>query len=150
MGERKRRRKRQKERQAKPPPGPPACDYCGAPAVLEDKAALYPHRPDLAGLYLWRCSPCEAWVGCHPGTIQPLGRLANAELRLAKQAAHAAFDPLWKAKMRRDQCSKTKARGAGYKWLAGELGIDPSLCHIGMMDPATCHRVVEICAAVRR
>ncbi len=35
-------------------------------------------------------------VGCHPGTKNSLGRLANAELRKWKSIAHRVFDPLWR------------------------------------------------------
>ena len=97
---------------------------------------------------VWECRPCEAWVGCHPqGT--PLGRLADKALRQAKMAAHAAFDPFWKAKMRRDGWPQKRARNAGYEWLAGQMGIAREDCHIGMFDEAQCRRVVEICEAVR-
>jgi hypothetical protein len=121
------------------------CPYCDQPAWLVPGIVIYPRRPDLAHKQFWRCKPCDAWVGCHPGTERPLGRLANAELRAAKQAAHAAFDPMWKAKMRRDGCSKGRARGAGYKWLAEQLGIEKKRCHIGMFDVDHCRRVVQIC-----
>lgn len=127
----------------------PICDYCGASAERVTGREVYPHLPDLAGNVIYRCLPCGASVGCHHGTDRPLGRLANAALRRAKRDAHAAFDPLWKAKMRRDVCSKKKARGAGYAWLAEQLGIDQSRCHIGMMDEETCRRVVEVCSRWR-
>jgi hypothetical protein len=123
----------------------PACDYCSEPSERVTGREVYPHRPELADKVIYRCSPCGAWVGCHPGTDKPLGRLANAGLRKAKMAAHSAFDPLWKAKMRRDECSKKQARGAGYQWLAERLGVEPDACHIGMFDEATCWRVVEAC-----
>lgn len=86
-----------------------------------------------------------AYVGCHPGTEQPLGRLADAKLRLAKSHAHAVFDPIWERKMAKEGCSKGEARGKGYAWLAGQLGIDPKDCHIGMMDVDTCIKVVMVC-----
>ncbi len=60
-------------------------------------------------------------------------------------AAHAAFDPLWKAKQRKEGISASKARGAGYLWLANTLGIERKDCHIGMMDRATAQRVVALC-----
>lgn len=126
-------------------PPVPMCPYCDEPAVLVPGIVVYPRRPDLARKPVWRCRPCDAWVGCHDGTERPLGRLANAELRQAKQAAHAAFDPLWKRKMERDGVSKTKARGAGYRWLAEQLGIEARRCHIGKMSVEECRRVVEIC-----
>lgn len=123
----------------------PICDYCGKSSDRVTGREVYPHLPHLAGKIIYRCEPCGAWVGCHPGTDKPLGRLANAGLRRAKVAAHAAFDPLWKAKIAREECSKKLARGLGYQWLAGQLGIDPKDCHIGMFDEATCRRVVEVC-----
>lgn len=72
------------------------CPYCRQPAKLVTGAAMYPHRPDLIHKWFYRCFPCDAHVGCHPGTRNPLGRLANFELRTAKIAAHAAFDPIWR------------------------------------------------------
>ena len=124
------------------------CDYCGRPArFLASSEAIYRGR-NFGPVY--RCDPCDAHVGCHPGTTKPLGRLANSELRRAKSAAHAAFDALWLAKQRRTGCSKQEARGAGYRWLAGVLDIDPAACHIGMFDVAQCQRVVEVCSATRR
>lgn len=119
---------------------PVTCNYCQQPAQLVDGDTIYPHRPDLYALKFWYCSPCGAWVGCHKGTISPLGRLADAELRQAKQAAHAVFDPLW-------QDGRFNSRRRAYQWLAGQLGIDVNDCHIGMFDVETCRRVVEICKA---
>ena len=113
------------------------CDYCQQPAELVTGADIYPHRHDLSSKAIWRCAPCGAWVGCHYGTTQPLGRLANAELRKAKMAAHAAFDPLWKSRRMR--------RGEAYRWLSKELGIPFEQTHIGMFDVETCRRVVEAC-----
>jgi hypothetical protein len=38
-------------------------------------------------------------------------------------------------------------RGQAYGWLAEQLGIDKSDCHIGMFDVKTCERVKFICLA---
>jgi len=117
------------------------CDYCGSAPELVTGAEVYPHLPKLRDKWIWRCQPCKARVGCHPGTQVPLGRLANAELREAKQAAHAAFDPVWK-----DGHMK---RGQAYSWLAERLGIHGKDCHIGMMNEEQCRRVVELCKATK-
>lgn len=87
------------------------CPYCHAEAVLVDSAEVYSRSYG----NIWLCRPCHAWVGVHTndGLNRPLGRLADTELREWKQRAHAAFDPLWKGKMRRDGCSKGQARAAG-------------------------------------
>lgn len=100
-------------------------------------AQIYPYRVDLHAKQFWVCWACRAWVGCHDDDLtRPLGRLANAELRQAKIAAHAAFDGIWRGKMR---------RGAAYRWLAAQLGIDARDCHIGMFDVDQCRRAVEAC-----
>lgn len=120
------------------------CDYCGRAAELVAGDDIYPHRPDLKALRFWRCVPCGAYVGCHKagngygdGT-RPLGRLANAELRAAKSAAHAAFDPLWKSRQMR--------RSDAYRWLSDALGIPANRTHIGEFDVETCRRVVAVCS----
>ncbi len=113
------------------------CPYCNEAAILVYGAVIYPHRPDLREKRFWRCLPCDAHVGCHPGTEKPLGRLANKELRSAKQKAHVAFDPLWQSGWRN--------RREAYAWLAHQLGINERDCHIGMMDVPTCRRVVTVC-----
>ena len=130
---------------------PVICAYCHRAAKLVAGRAIYPHRPDLAAKPFYKCSPCQAWVGCHPKPQRgrggmgdgyvPLGRLANAELRKAKMAAHAAFDPLWK--------SGAMTRQQAYKWLAEGLGINAANCHIGMFDLCGCQAVVAAVAARR-
>ena len=117
----------------------PVCDYCNRPAQLVGGDTIYPHRPDLYSKQFWYCSDCAAWVGVHAGGTRPLGRLANKELRLAKMRAHSAFDPMYR--------SGTMKRNSAYKWLADTLGIPRSECHIGMMGPDMCGRVVEACKA---
>ena len=112
------------------------CPYCGNDAELTTGYKAYPHRLDLADLKVWACFPCDAWVGTHKNspTHAPLGRLANAELRRAKMAAHAAFDPWWK--------SGRMTRREAYKKLAELMGIDPKDAHIGMFDVEQCKTVV--------
>lgn len=110
------------------------CDYCGKDAELVDSSVIYPHRLELHGRNVYRCQPCGAWVGCHPNTVKPLGRLANAELRRAKMQAHAVFDPLWR--------DGTMTRGKAYKALAIALNIPKGKCHIGMFDVEQCERVI--------
>lgn len=127
----------------------PTCRYCQTPAaLLRVGDAGYPYRRDYGPI--WTCAPCKAWVGCHPGTEKALGRLANAELRKAKQEAHAAFDPLWQRKIAREQCSKGHARRAGYRWLSEQLGIPIKETHIGYFDVEQCRRVVQVCTEVRK
>lgn len=113
------------------------CQHCGAPADLVTGKTVYPHREDLYAKPFWYCAPCSAWVGCHPGTTNPLGRPSNYYLRRAKSAAHAAFDPLWR--------QGTMRRKDAYLWLSIQLGIPWNQTHIGEFDEATCRLVVEKC-----
>ncbi len=117
--------------------GDVTCPYCDKPAPLVTGRDVYPHRPDLFDKPFYACLPCGAWVGCHPGTTKRLGRLANAEGRRLKRAAHAVFDPLWKD-------GKMKRKDA-YRWLADKLGIAPERCHIGYFNESECERVIEVC-----
>lgn len=133
------------------------CPYCGSTAKLVDSAVIYRGRSYGPA---WVCADypkCDAYVGCHPNSEKPLGRLADAELRKTKMAAHAAFDPLWKNKKARPDFlrsanrrtkhgKKLSPRRAAYRWLAEQLGTDKDGCHIGMFDVAMCRRVVEVCA----
>lgn len=122
------------------------CPYCNRQAKLVNGFAIYPHRPDLADLLFWQCKPCDAYVGCHKPTrynnfdkAQPLGRLANAQLRKAKSAAHESFDSIWK--------TGRKTRTDAYLWLAAQLKICPDECHIGMFDVDMCNKVQAVCAS---
>lgn len=130
----------------------PTCPYCGSQARLVPSQRIYgPNSPSYGDM--WACANyplCNAYVGCHRGTSTPLGRLADKELRNAKMAAHAAFDRLWQTKARRDGISRGKARGLAYRWLAEQMGIEPTACHIGMFDPVQCRRVVELCKPYHR
>lgn len=107
------------------------CPYCGLRSELIDSAEVY-HGRSYGLMYI--CRPCNAYVGCHKGTYRALGRLANAELRQAKNQAHEAFDKLWK--------SKAMNRHQAYRWLSESLGVDPNFCHIGMFDVEQCQKVV--------
>lgn len=114
------------------------CPYCHEEAEFIDSVHVYKIRS--YGM-IYACRPCHAWVGVHKGTRIPLGRLANKELRQAKMAAHAAFDPLWR--------NAGKDRGQAYGWLSQMLGIDRKECHIGMFDVEMCNLVVEVCSDPR-
>lgn len=119
------------------------CDYCDTPATFCASSEHVYHGRNYGPI--WHCASCDAWVGCHKGNggTRPLGGLANAELRNARRQAHVAFDPVWQKLMPTNGCSKAKARGNVYVWLADKLGIDPTVCHIGMFDIDLCARTVE-------
>lgn len=114
------------------------CPYCGKRAEFVDSAEVY-HGRSYGMIYL--CRPCDAYVGCHGNGKgdSPKGRLANAELRRWKIAAHNAFDPLWKFG------PFWGRRNSAYAWLAEQMGLPKEKTHIGMFDVAECQQVIQIC-----
>jgi len=114
----------------------PDCPYCGAVSQLVDGSVIYPHRPDLREKQFYLCKPCDAYVGCHPGTTRPLGRLADAKLRAAKKAAHANFDRLWK--------SGEMGRSVAYAKLSKLMSIPADQTHIGMFNVEQCFQVIKL------
>lgn len=114
----------------------PICPYCSDTSELVTGVTIYPHRPDLARKWFYLCADCNAYVGCHPKTKKPLGRLADSMLRGWKRNVHSLFDPLWE--------SRKMSRKAAYAYLAEHLGIHRNECHIGMFDLETCKRAVNI------
>ena len=68
-------------------------------ARLTSGAEVYPHRPDLKDIPIWRCDSCKNFVGCHHKTdepTKPLGIIATPELKRARQHIHRLLDPIWK------------------------------------------------------
>lgn len=119
----------------------PDCPYCGEASELRGGDYVYPHRPDLFAKKFYVCRPCGARVGCHPGTVKPLGRLASTELRRLKMACHENFDPIWKEAQR---LGDKGARNKAYAWLADSMWIDKADCHFGMFDEETAGRAIDI------
>lgn len=115
----------------------PICPYCNKLSELVKGDVVYPHRSDLKWKSFYICNSCDAYVGCHPHSTRPLGRLANRKLRLLKSMAHLAFDPYWKE----GKMSRSKA----YENLARDMEIPFNTCHIGMFNEEQCERVLQIC-----
>lgn len=115
----------------------PICPYCNGESKLVSGLVIYPYRKDLSDLNFYQCAPCDAYVGCHKGTTQPLGRLADEELRKWKSIAHRVFDPMWRTGLMK--------RKEAYQALAREMGIEAKHCHIGMFDIDQCKQVYAIC-----
>jgi hypothetical protein len=123
-----------------PDPLAPICPYCDKPAGL----LRLQNRP------VWACVGCHARVGCHPGSLVPLGSLANATTRALRVQAHRVFDPIWRAKANGEKAPKARqrARTAGYAWLALELGLPTEAAHIGTMSDADLRRVIALCTPI--
>ena len=88
---------------------------------------------------------CDSYVGCHPNTTKPLGRMANKKLRTMKSKAHYYFDPLWKNRVFARKKSLSHNRTKAYQWLAEQLDLPESKCHIGLFDVDMCRKVIQVC-----
>lgn len=114
------------------------CPYCNSKVILASSERVYGKGRYFGPIHICKNYPtCDAYVGCHKGTTRALGRLANKELREAKMAAHAAFDPLWK--------DRGLKRTDAYAWLAEKLGIKMRDCHIAEFDVDKCQQTIEAC-----
>lgn len=110
------------------------CPYCGSGASLRDSEIVYGRSYGL----IWLCDAfpkCDAYVGVHEGTKEPLGIMANAELREWKKKAHAAFDPLWKV--------GPFSRSQAYRLLQELLSMTEDEAHIGNMGIEDCKSLVN-------
>lgn len=110
-----------------------SCPFCGSTVSLADSSKVYSRS--YGPIYLCDAySQCDARVGCHRGTTNPLGTLANAELRRWRSLAHIKFDWLWE--------SGKMPRKVAYKWLAQKMGLPKSETHIGMFSKEQCKAVI--------
>jgi len=131
------------------PKDPPVCPYCNRKAKLVTGRKIYSDYTKRGDKYFWVCWFCDAYVGCHSynshfglnGT-EPLGTLANKQLRTARIKVHKMFDPTWKV----GNWDRTKA----YMWLATRLGVPTDECHIGNFDLETCVKAIKALKGIRR
>lgn len=121
-----------------PLPVPTVCPFCGSDVELVKNSVIY-GREYGDWPWVYKCVSCDSHVGLHPFTGIPLGTLADKETRLARQAAKAAFNPIWKS----GEMSRTDA----YNWLAKQLGVLVNHCHVGWFDVDMCKKVVQVCTA---
>ena len=107
------------------------CPYCNEPAEWVENKEVYGKNYGKSYM-IYFCRPCNAYVGCHQNTRQPLGSLANRELREWRKKAHAAFDPLWKT----GKMTRKKA----YRWLYDKTG---KWIHMGDSTIEDCKKVIN-------
>ena len=70
------------------------CPYCGSLAMLRPASAIHGLSDISAGTYLYVCRrwpACDAYVTADRRTKQPLGTLANGDLRHKRILAHHAL-----------------------------------------------------------
>ena len=112
------------------------CPYCGSPVVFRSADGIY--RENSNGTMLYVCSrypECDSYVRAHPGSRQPMGSLANHELRTLRRTAHYYFDQLYK--------SGRMTRQDAYRWLADKIRTPLAEAHIGWLGEYYCKQVIE-------
>lgn len=117
-------------------PETPECPECGCEGVVVPAERVY-GRSYGENQYVCACPwfpACDSYVGCHKGTMNPMGTMAGPELRKLRKIVHSAFDDMWK--------SGKMSRTAAYDRLSDLLGIPPERCHIAMFDAETCDRAI--------
>lgn len=112
------------------------CPYCEKPAELKKGSWLYPHSRHLHRKLFWVCQRCDAHVGCHGVSSNPLGILANKELREMRIECHEAFDKLW-------HIEGGMSRDEAYQYLARQMGMTQKQCHIAKFDMEQCRQAID-------
>lgn len=137
----------------------PPCAHCGQPARKTTGEEIYPLRQDLAGLVMYKCDPCQAYVGAHKANGAALGRPANAELRKARLALHnRMFDPLWQNAPEtggytpEDKAARKRIQGAArsrcYAFLSVRMNLAPEHTHIAEFDIEQCREAWRLLKGV--
>lgn len=119
---------------------PTICRYCGGVVHLVPAAKIYGFAAKRLGIEkekFYQCQNCNARVGCHKGSMRPLGNLANEVLRLKRMETHQVFDAFWKA--------QGMSRTQGYKWMAKKLKLPEDLAHIGGFEMDQCQKLINLC-----
>ncbi len=107
------------------------CPYCEKEAIWVENKEVYGRNYGKSYM-MWLCKPCNAYVGCHNNTKEPLGTLANKSLREWRKKAHEAIDEFWQ--------SGEMTRKEVYQKLKDHYGGD---IHIGESDEQLCMDLVN-------
>ena len=110
------------------------CPYCNKEAPWVPNEVRYGKRYGKSYMCYY-CKNCDAYVGCHNNTRTPLGTMANRELVVWRQRAHAAIDPFWKP----DSPTKSMGRSQMYNRLKQMLGRE---IHVGESDIEQCKSII--------
>lgn len=93
-----------------------------------------------AGTYLYACRrwpACDAYVTADRRTKQPLGTLANGDLRHKRILAHHALHSV--------QTQLGMSRDQSYRWLQTQMGLPGDQVHIAKCGDYRCEQIIRIC-----
>lgn len=117
---------------------PTQCHLCIGEVVIVGHEEIYGGRKFGDWPWVYRCNGCGARVGMHPGTNIPLGTLADAPTRAARNELKKEFNRIWQ--------DGWMNRSAAYAWLADQMDLDPSECHFGLFDVEQCREADRVCS----
>lgn len=112
---------------------PTICRYCGGKVKLTEATDIFEHG--VGSIYL--CTNCNAFVSCHKDSTRPMGKLANAALRMKRRETHQIFDSWWEL--------QGMSRTQGYKWLAQQMKLPKNEAHIAQFEMDSCEQVISLC-----
>ena len=121
----------------------PICPYCGSPAALRPDSFV--HKDAGRGRYLYVCShypECDAYVSANEKTKEPMGTLANGDLRHKRIEAHRVFDQIWRRRI--------MTRSNAYRWLREKYGLREDQAHIACFSEYICDDLIRECQKALR
>ena len=111
------------------------CPKCGKQVLLRSAEGIYKDNTDKQ-LYVCTGYPeCDTYVRVHPGTVIPMGTLADGKLRSLRTKAHRHFDKLHQFGF--------MSRDDAYAWLADIIQAPFDKAHIGNLTEYYCQMVIE-------
>lgn len=110
--------------------------HCGSLAVLRPAKEVCRDSREGAMAYVCARYPaCDSFVMAHLGTLEPMGSLADPELRRLRQEAHTSFDRL--------HTSGLMTKSQAYQWLAYITQSPMPHAHIGHMGDYYCKVIIK-------
>lgn len=116
---------------------PLVCDACQSANIVYIKETEVFGSSKRLWPFVWYCRSCRASVGCHAGTGNPLGYMANPYVRRLRAELHEIVDPIWHAGI--------ATRSEIYKWIAKELELDTCDLHISELTITQLRLAIERC-----
>ncbi len=110
------------------------CPYCNKEAKWCENKEKYGRNYGKSYMCYY-CKDCDAYVGCHNNTREPLGTMANKELQQWRIKVHNKIDPIWR--------SGRMLRHEVYNHITQVLKLDKKY-HTGEADIELCKKVLEI------
>lgn len=118
------------------------CPYCGRPVQLRPTAYVYGEDNLHPQGFLYVCTgypdACDAYVGAHKKSMQPMGTLANSELRHKRIEAHRALKQIW--------LEGYMTKHGTYIWLQNRLNLREKDTHIGKFSDYLCMETIRECS----